>query len=501
MNKGIKSYFLTAILAGAAAMSLASCNSDETWGSDPQDLSGTAVTGFSLRSDAQVLNNLDSVFFSIDLVECKIFNANPLPYDTDISALGVNIASDQCSVAQLFVEASADAEAQVIDYLTAPETKINFSRGPVRLHLVSADGQNQRDYEIKVNVASVVADSLYWDEMQGGKLVGVAGMIRNKTVKVGDKALMLSVGSRGATAISTFTPNAKSGGGNWDANLITPVFTDVNTMDYGLSLNVASFTATDNGDLYILDTYNHLMRSTDGGKNFSIVENGWLSISIPYLDGVIGLRDNAGSFAYAAYPASIWEQTSGNVPADFPLSGISSAASFSSKWASKPQSVIVGGTTVSGATTGAAWAFDGNKWARISNKLPAATGYALGKYIIAETDTTSWNTTQREVLIAFGGKTLRPTKEVWISRDMGVNWQKGSSLLQLPKYIPFSTGASLLVFDKRLDLSDATPMAVKPITSWDCPYLYLFGGYNESGLLNNDYWSGVVNHLRFKPLQ
>lgn len=43
--------------------------------------------------------------------------------------------------------------------------------------------------------------------------------------------------------------------------------------------------------------------------------------------------------------------------------------------------------------------------------------------------------------------------------------------------------------------------AVKPIESWDCPYIYLFGGTDLTGTLNDSVWRGVLNRLTFKPLQ
>lgn len=513
MRKGFLSYFLS-LAVSATAFIFSGCNSSDTWGTDPQDLSGTAVTGFSLKADKAVLNNLDSVYFSIDLVEARIFNASPLPYGTKTDAIAVSISSDACSVAQLYVTGNEEKEDAVIDYLASPDEKIDFSNGPVKLHLVSADGQHERDYEICVNVASEVADSLYWDKMQGGRLHGVAGMAQAKTVKSGDKAIMLSVSRNGKAAISTFIPAPKTGGGNWEASLTEPVFTsesvDVNgtsgatpasTINVASILNVDTFTATQEGFLYVTDYNGNLYVSTDNGRNFHLADNGWEYITAPYLDTVLGIKNNAGARSFASYSVHTGSSVLSPMQSDFPVSGTSGAATFATKWASRPQIVITGGKTSSGNFTRASWAFDGDKWAKVSEKLPAGAGWAMSKYLIAETDTATWRVRQREVLIAFGGLGLKPQTDVWISRDMGVNWQKGSKLLQLPEYIPFTTGGSLLVFDKTLEAADAAPLAVKPITSWECPYLYLFGGCDISGNLLDSYWSGAVNHLKLKPLQ
>jgi len=501
MKKGFLSYLLVVLLTMSGTI-VAGCNSDDTWGTDPQDLSGTAVTGFSLKANKSVLNNLDSVYFSIDLVGCRIFNASPLPYGTKIDSIAVNISSDACSVAELHIKGNEVKNDTVVNYLTSPDEKINFSNGPVRLHLVSADGQHERDYEIRLNVANEVADSLYWDKLQSGQLRGINSMRWSKTVRIGDIALMLSRSSDGKAGISTFIPAEQAGGGNWSPEITYPKFTkDGTEVDAAPFLNVETFTATENSDLYVADYNGTLYRSTDAGNNFIMVDNGWESITAPYLNAILGVKENAGSRTLAAYPASTWAKSGQAIPAGFPISGASGAAVFSTKWADTPQIVIAGGKTASNEFTGAAWAFDGKKWAQIGSGLPAASGYSMAKYIVAETDTATWGINQREVLIAFGGLGEKPVNEVWISRDMGVNWQKGSRSLQLPGYIPFSTGSSLLVFNKELDADMATPMATKPITSWDCPYLYLFGGYDSAGNLRPTFWSGVVNHLKVKPLQ
>jgi hypothetical protein len=43
--------------------------------------------------------------------------------------------------------------------------------------------------------------------------------------------------------------------------------------------------------------------------------------------------------------------------------------------------------------------------------------------------------------------------------------------------------------------------ATAPITQWEVPYIYLFGGYDSEGYLYNSVWRGVINRLSFKPLQ
>ncbi len=182
-----KSIFLTFALAGM--LSVASCNSDTVYDSEPLDFGGVAVTGFSLQSDKAVLNNLDSVFFSIDLMDARIFNANPLPYGTDVSSLAVTVTSDACSELKLIQSAPEGEVAKEINYLTSPGEKIDFSKGPVRLRIVSTNGKNTRDYVVNVNVNKAVADSLYWAQVDVTDLPTSFSTLKDqKTVKFKDKA-------------------------------------------------------------------------------------------------------------------------------------------------------------------------------------------------------------------------------------------------------------------------------------------------------------------------
>lgn len=484
-------------MTAGAMVAFSGCNSSDTpWNNDPANYSGTQITSFNLKADKAILNNLDSVFFSIDLIDARIFNANPLPCDTKTEALKVKLNCDECRVIQFIVPAAGEKPEQTLDYLADQNVAIDFSRGPVKLHMVAADGLNTRDYQVSVNVYSEVTDSLYWDKVNAGKLKGVPGMTRSKTVKVGDNALTLSTAPDGSFAITTFIPSPTTGSGQWAQTMISPAFPAHGTLDTN------SFTATANGTLFVTDNNGQLYMSTDGGHNFSMVDSNWEAISAPYEDGIIGVKNNAGNRTYAAYPPSVWPTAGAAVANRFPVEGYSAAASFSTKWARKPQVVITGGKNAAGSYTGT-WAFDGSRWIEVSNVLPEGTGWQMTEYTIAETDTINWQTSRKNVLIAFGGRIPQGiSSETWISRDMGVNWSRGSKYLQLPAYIlPLASDGSLLVFDKLLTEDGATTLAVKPITEWECPYLYIFGGYDISDRLRDQYWSGVVNHLKAKPLQ
>lgn len=73
---------------------IVSCNKKDDDSSEvlkDETVASVAVSSFSLRANKNIMQNLDSVFFSIDLDRGIIYNADSLPKGTDISKLTVNI--------------------------------------------------------------------------------------------------------------------------------------------------------------------------------------------------------------------------------------------------------------------------------------------------------------------------------------------------------------------------------------------------------------------------
>ena len=83
--------FSGCLLAGAATVAVVSCNEKTEDVEIYLTPSNVAVTAFSLNEDDDVMANLDSVFFSIDLANGVIFNADSLPIGTKIDKLVTTI--------------------------------------------------------------------------------------------------------------------------------------------------------------------------------------------------------------------------------------------------------------------------------------------------------------------------------------------------------------------------------------------------------------------------
>lgn len=100
--------------------------------------------------------------------------------------------------------------------------------------------------------------------------------------------------------------------------------------------------------------------------------------------------------------------------------------------------------------------------------------------------------------IAFGGQLAdgKINKTVYVSLDNGLNWNEAADDLQLPAEFEPRRAASVVLHEQTFH-----SRAVKPITEWDAPFIYLYGGYDNFGTIINETRIGVINRMTFKPLQ
>lgn len=497
----LKKIALYIILATVASGFIA-CNEDSD---DPTvSSSNVMVTSFNLKANDSLLVNLDSVYFSIDLENAKIFNADSLPYGTNVSRLVVNIGTMGSSVAELTVPRPGKSDT-IIDYLKYPSDSIDFSNGPVKLHLVALDGKAKRDYSISVNVHQVKPDSLFWNRLSKNKLPSLLNNpTTQKTVIYKGEALCLSGIHPQYTLATIDNPSNFV----WDMKEIAFTFTpDVNSLN-----------ATDNA-LFMLDNENNLYTSTDG-ESWTACNEKWHHIYGGYGDKLVGVKEIDGKYYHVTYPSS----TTTLVDNECPISGTSPFISYNNEWETTPQAFVMGGRRSDGKVIGDMWGYDGNSWAKISqNGIYPREAVTLLAYYTFETDTDNWSVTKLPTLIAFGGFDQEgyAGKNVYISIDMGLNWKLADDLLQFPDYIPAMGNAQALVFNRTIEARSSSnwieyPSKVLPSyweistpalsrasqapTQWDAPYIYLFGGYDNNGTLYNSIWRGIINRLSFKPI-
>jgi len=511
MNRKLPLSIISAILAAV----LWSCNSDEDPDSEQEMVypASTAISSFSLVKDNDVLANLDSVFFTIDLTTASIFNADSLPYGTDVSKLIVKIGASASAI-ELTMPGVTVADTTV-NYLTNSTDSINFSRGSVSLKVVALDGQSDRTYEVKVNVHQVEPDSLYWSESAHTTLPSaLTGTITaQKAVEFNGKVLCLTTDGTDYCLASTDNPYD----GNWStASIAMPA-----------TMKVNSLAATDN-ELYILDADNNLYSSADAGTTWTDCHATMTHIYGGFAGRLLGVTEAGdGSYLFTSYP----DGYTAPIADDFPIAGTSQLITYTNAWESSPQAVMAGGFKADGTASDGTWGFDGNDWVQFSvrgSMLPAASGMTLFPYFAFHINTNNWKINKMSAWFAMGGvdESGEMQPDVYVSLDNGIHWRKGGDLVQLPEYIPTFSGAQAIVVNhtvkSRGGIGSWTEMPVRklphwwqtattcptpdsrataPITEWECPYIYLFGGVDSRGNLYDSLWRGLINRLESKPIQ
>ena len=502
MIKKISLYLFSAILLTAVC----ACNSDKKDEAYEEMLSGSArVINFTLKKNNNVLANLDSVFFTIDMDGYRIYNADSLPFGTNVTKIVPKISLDKSSVVELIVSGAKLQKDTTFNYLAHPDDTIDFS-GNVVLRVVSADAVTERKYDVSVNVHQTKPDSLYWNQIARRDLpTTIANPTEQKAVEYNGQALCLA-GGNGSYTIATIDNPALD---SWEISDVTFDFTP----------NVNSLTAAENA-LYILDTDGNLYSSVDGNA-WTACGVKWTTILGKYQSNVMGIEQRDGAYYHTAYPTAIYSEA---VADDFPVSGISPLITFTTEWSDTPQAIIAGGRTASGALSNITWGFDGSQWAALNTTdLPALEDITFFPYFCYKTHTSNWTVTKHTTWIAMGGRGAdgEMSRNVYISFDSGLHWHLGDEVMQLPEYIPSFAEAQALVFSETLHTRSSSawqsypslpiPMwwaiadaeisrATKPITEWECPYIYLFGGVDAQGNLQNSVWRGVINRLTFKPI-
>lgn len=484
-------------LISLAAVAAVSCNEKteevETY-LTPYNM---AVTAFSLNEDDDVMEHLDSVFFSIDLDNGVIFNADSLPVGTKIDKLVPTIKYSSYITKAVIKMEDGETRTGEVDYLTSPTDSIDFT-GKVTLTISTNNDELSRSYRIKVNVHKMETNELAWGDRTFSQLPSRMPNPRNqKSISYNNQAISLIEENDGTY---TYATSDNLYDNQWQKHASTFPFTpDVRTL----------CATTD--CMMILDTDGKMYKSTDG-NSWTATGETWTAMFGAYIDTAIGMRQGSNGLEYAQYPLKNLVVKS--IDADFPLSGYSNFVILENQWTSSPVGFFVGGTQADGTLSNATWAFDGANWIKLAEGgIPNVKGAAIIPYYGFRYTASTWTPTEYPVWMIMGG-----TKEdgslnrtVYISYDNGVNWGVGNTQLQLPEEIPTMTDFDNVVMNHRMsaNLSDAWKKAARRTHNvevngdeiyWDCPYIYLLGGFNPSGQLYNTIWRGVLVRLSFMPV-
>ncbi len=478
------------ILAASLAAGFWSCNDNEVENAVIQNVSGSnvEVTSFVLKSNFGT-EDLDSLSFAVDLNKGVIFNADSLPVGTKVVKALVSLGLPSVSKAEIVMHyEDTEKEDVIVDYLTSPSDSIDFSADKVTVRLVSANEGVRREYNVKVNVHQLKSDSLYWDRLPYCVIPGASSAaLATRTVSLGGKYYVFTQFSDKAfMSAGENLADAKE----WVAQ---PVALPENAL-------VGSITASEDA-LFMLDSSDKLFTSTDG-TTWTDTGDSMCYIYGGYGASILGVKNSEGKYYHVTYPATAETE----VAEGCPVSGTSSIMIYETMWSDSPMAAFTSGKDSKGNLSGATWGYDGSEWTKLSvEAMPPAEGVSVCPYYTVSSSATAATTTT-PVLYAFGGKDKNGAidNKLYVSIDRGVHWAVASENLQFNDYVPKLAGAQAMVCDRTLYVpSDAAvaSRAIKPVTSWECPYIYLIGGTFENNRFNPNIYRGVINFFSFIPIQ
>lgn len=448
----------------------------------------TLVSSFSLQANTNVLANLDSVHFTVDPVRNQIYNVDSLPAGTNVSHLLTKLTfKSSVGTVKYYLTYSKDGvvKRDTITYTSSSTDSLNFT-GTAILEVNSYDGTMTRRYDIHVNVHQSDPDSLSWPLSARRDLPGAADdNTAQRTVLRGDEIACLLQTANDYRLSLTRDPS-----GSW----ITT------TLSLGFEPDVNSFAASDDA-YYLLDTAGELYTSTDG-LSWTTTGTHWLRIIGGYGGRVLGITADENPLLDEFPRRDGFTATA--VPADFPISDLSQLVLSEHKWTVAPQAVMVGGMLADGTVGHKTWGYDGNTWACINSEndtLPALRGVTLITYYTYDVSSANYKATKQPTWLVMGGFKADGTanRTTYMSRNQGITWSEASSTLQWPDHLPSMGNAQAIIVSKTTSASHAPRRVSQPVTAWDTPYIYLFGGYNAQGVLLNNVWCGVINRLTYQP--
>ena len=487
---------LTMVMLLSSLPSLTSCNKDNDKDEEfsySTSTQTTLVTGFSLQADADVLASLDSVHFTVDYDNGLIYNPDSLPVGTDISGLKVTVNFLNTVSSAVFNITGATSQADTtIEYTSSMSKKLDFT-GKTVLKVTSYDQSRVKDYEIKVLVHKVNPDLLVWPQEWRRDLPGYdSDVTGHKAVKQGDSYRIMTYNGTVCNLLTASSPNQ----GTWEKQ----------TLDLPFAPQVSSFTATDDA-LFVLATDGTLYTSADGVEWTSCGVM-WHSVLGAYDGRLLGIVAGTDGYYHDEYPHHDGFTTS-RVEEDFPVSHSSDMIQTDNTWTISQQAMLVGGYDSKGNLLSDVWGFDGMKWGKInsshSHAVPALADATLFSYYTYKSLPGVRRYGRQQTWFLMGGRKADGTlnDKIYLSNTQGIVWAEADSTITQPENMPKFYGAQAFVNFETMTASAASNMPRRvqsPVTTWECPFIYLMGGYNDQGALLPYTWRGVYNRMTNYPV-
>ncbi|MDL2221839.1 DUF6242 domain-containing protein [Parabacteroides sp. OttesenSCG-928-N08] len=446
-------------IVGCFLLVMSSCWDDQTTSSSDV-YKNCQIRTFILQHDS--IDALSTTKFTIDQVNGLIFNADSLPYGTELDKVICKIT---------YIDASVVTTNRVIQTASNDTTwwnssdSIDFSK-PVSFEVGAFDGVTTKKYTAWVNIHQIHPDSMKWSQF-AQLLPGV----RIKKQKVITQTY---------NEVESFFLYIQTSGNNY--KLYRSSVTDaVNWEELPLSgLPIADMPLeqiTLYNNVYYLPSMSGELYGSEDGISWQQIEQ---SPAVKTLLGVIpaGNRqpsamctivEEEGLLRFASFNEEQEWSAGEEVPSLFPVSGFCNH-SYNSMY--YDYLMVVAGRDRKGELLNTSWStMDGKSWALLSDLDSDYFDAREGAMLTLYDD-------QLLLLggIGTGGKGFSDMKS---SIDHGVTWAEADSLWNFPTTFTGRGFSSVYVDEAK--------------------YLYLFGGETRSNTDDlNEIWRGRINRLGFK---
>ena len=382
--------------------------------------------------------------FTIDQLSGEIFNADSLPFKTDLSKVTIEMTVE--GAASIY-----DNEADKYELLSKSDS-IDFT-SPRTLRITSLDGDYFKEYTVSVNAHQVDPEMMVW-----GKIAVPVGIIPEKLIEFGDEMFLFGRSSEEPTALSI----SLDGKCAWASVGMT-----------GLPSNVDFSTVTLFGDALYALAGGDLYTSGDA-LAWNCVLQGYNLVAI------IGASDDESSlllanetdFYSSADGKSV--EIAGELPSGFPLYGLSKASYLLSHNKKIVRYMLVGYSTSAKEGNPQVWSklSSEDNWVKYDNvsnpyPCPPLEGLSVLRY--------------GGFLYAFGGEGMVADNNVeafssfYISKDNGIVWKTPNDYYQL---LPKELLGKNVAFAAAVDSNN---------------FMWIVTGDETAGS-----WRGIINKLGFK---
>lgn len=502
--------FLLPVCIGLLLCGFSACNSDDDSDLIYTSYTNTMVRTFALSPDITVLTNLAYRYFTIDLVNGRIFNPDSLPYGTDVSALVLDMTFDSPSSVEITVLNKDDGSLlKTIDYLENEDDSIDFNND-VKMKVVAADGVTSQDYSIEVRVHRVQADSLVWATLGANTLPTLLDDPQEqKTLSFGGKAYCFTTDGAAYNLATSSAPASE-----WNVAAFTP---------WGDTLSVSTLVASAD-TLFALcgapdaDGNQQLCRSTDGLSWSPVPDARFSALIGMWEQRLTGVVASASGYHHATYESGA-TTVDALIDEDFPISGFSSTVAYADSSYGTSQIYFFGGRCADDSYCGHIWAYDGERWAAISNvgisggagaTVSPREGALFFAYYNDEYDAESDYFIRKTYYYILGGKDASGLRnDLYYTNTLGGYWEQAAK--GTPLYVS-NMGFASRAFASAYICEEPASVTGQSLSTWrwaetpylgrmtrsgdePVPYVYVFGGYDRNGNLLDEICRGVI--LRF----